>query len=108
MRSTKYSDGETDVRLGDGVALRVWFKLRRGRVVYVPGVSRKNPEFEHDDGMRRVGIRLEDRSLVATPVLLKTEFLKPKVKSLGRDESPCELISESSREFEEHGEGFSP
>lgn len=73
MTSTRYADGETDVRLGDRVALRVWFRARHGRVVYVPGVLRKNPEFEDDDGMRWVGIRLEDRSLVATPLLLKTE-----------------------------------
>jgi hypothetical protein len=85
----------------------MWFRERHGRVVYVPGLSRVNHEFEYNE-MRWVGIRLEDRSLVATPVLLKSELVKPKVKFLRRDESPCELISESSREFGEHGEGWSP
>jgi hypothetical protein len=33
--------------------------------------------------------------------------LKKKIKFIERDSSPCELIMESSREFEEHGEGVS-
>jgi len=103
----RYSDGTTDVRLGDRAALSIWFRRRVGRVVYVPGVSPFNPEFEYN-GMRWVGIRLEDRSLVATPVLLATGSLKPKVQFLERDASPNDEITETSREFERDGEGFSP
>src|SRR5215467_9904436 len=99
----RYSDGTTDVRLGDRAALSIWFRRRVGRVVYVPGVSPFNPEFEYN-GMRWVGIRLEDRSLVATPVLLATESLKPKVQFLERDASPNDEITETSREFERDGE----
>jgi hypothetical protein len=102
----QYSDGYTEVRLGDRVALKILFRRRTGRVVYVPGVSPLNPEFEYN-GMRWVGIRLEDRSLVATVVLTNTGNLKKKVQFIERDSSPCELITESSREFEEHGEGVS-
>jgi len=75
-----------------------------GRVVYVPDISAFNPEFEYN-GMRWVGIRLEDRGLVATPVLLKTQTLKKKVKFVERDSSPCDSITPDSKEFEEHGEG---
>jgi hypothetical protein len=102
--AVRYFDGKTDVQLGDRVALSVLFRERAGRVVYVPEVSAFNPEFEYN-GMKWVGIRLEDRSLVATPVLTKTGNLKKKIKFIDHDSSPCELITPSSREFEEHGEG---
>ena len=104
--AVQYSDGSTPVQLGDRVALKVLFRERAGRVVYVPGISAVNPEFEYN-GMKWIGIRLEDRSLVATPVLTTTGNLKKKIKFIERDSSPCELITPSSREFEEHGEGFS-
>jgi hypothetical protein len=102
--AVRYFDGSTDVHLGDRVALKLFFKERTGRVVYVPGISAFNAEFEYD-GMKWVGVRLDDRSLVATPILTKTGSLKKKIKFIGRDSSPCELITSSSREFEEHGEG---
>jgi hypothetical protein len=105
--AVRYFDGNTDVQLGDCVALRVLFRKRAGRVVYVPGVSAFNSEFEYN-GMKWVGIRLDDRSLVATPILTKTGDLKKKIKFIERDSSPFELITPSSREFEEHGEGVSP
>ena len=102
----QYFDTTTDVRLGDRVEVRVLFRRRAGRVVYVPGVSPMNPEFEYN-GMRWVGVRLDDRSLVATPVLTTTGNLKKKVAFLERDDAPTELIVPSSREFEEHDEGWS-
>jgi hypothetical protein len=105
--AVRYLDGNTDVQLGDRVALRVLFRKRAGRVVYVPGVSAFNSEFEYN-GMKWDGIRLDDRSLVATPILTKTGDLKKKIKFIERDSSPFELITPSSREFEEHGEGVSP
>jgi hypothetical protein len=104
--SARYFDGTTKVQLGDRVALKVLFRKRLGRVVYVPGISAFNPEFEYN-GMKWLGIRLEDRSLVATPVLTKTGDLKKKIKFIERDDSPCELITKDSREFEKHGEGVS-
>jgi len=73
----RYFDGSTEVQLGDRVALKVLFRRRVGRVVYVPGLSAFNPEFEYN-GMRWVGIRLEDRSLPATPILTKPGNLKRK------------------------------
>ena len=102
----KYFDASTDVKLGDRVQLRVLFRRRSGRVVYVPGISLMNPEFEYN-GMRWVGIRLDDRSLVATPILTNTGNLKKKIVFLQRDDSPADVIGPSSREFKEHGEGWS-
>ena len=102
--AVRYFNAVDEVRLGDRVALRVLFRRREGRVVYVPGISAMNPEFEYN-GMRWVGIRLADGSLVATPVLTRTETLKKKVAFLGRDSSPCEQITPQSREFAEKGEG---
>src|SRR5260370_3927073 len=104
--SIRYFDGVTEVQLGDRVALRVLFRQRSGCVVYVPGISDPRLEFEYD-GLCWVGMRLMDCSLVATIVLTKTGNLKKKVKFVERDSSPCELITASSREFEEHGEFLS-
>ena len=102
-----YGDGLTEVRLGDWACIRIWFSTREGRVVYLPGVSATNPEFEYN-GMRWVGIRLVDGSLVATPVLVPSERLKPKVRFVSRDDSPSDIITPESREFEEQGEGWAP
>lgn len=104
---TRYFDGATEVQVGDRVTLKVWFRKRIGRIVYVPGICAFNPEFEYN-GMKWVGIRLQDRSLVATPILIASGNLKKKIKFIERDSSPCEMITESSREFEKFGEGFSP
>ena len=102
--SLQYFDKVHEVNLGDRVSIKLWRRRRNGRVVYVPGISALNPEFEYN-GMRWVGIRLENRSLVATPILGKTETLKKKIESVERDSSPCDLIIPASKEFEEHGEG---
>ena len=75
--------------------------------MYVPGISPFNPEFGYN-GLEWVGIRIERQTLVATIVRPKTGNLKRKVKFIERDNSPCELITESSREFEEFGGGVSP
>jgi hypothetical protein len=102
--SVQYFDKAHVVKLGDRVSISLFFRRRIGRVVYVPGISAFHPEFEHN-GMRWVGIRLEDRTLVATPILSKTQTLKRKVRFAEADRSPCELITADSKEFEEQGEG---
>lgn len=58
--AVSYSDG-TAVQLGDRVELRVWVRLFRrspGVVVYVPGISQRRPQMEHD-GLAWVGVRLD-------------------------------------------------
>jgi hypothetical protein len=42
-----YSDGQTPVQLGDEVSARSFLVRRPARVIYVPGVSKKNREMEH-------------------------------------------------------------
>lgn len=100
----RYFADASEVKLGDRVLITIWLRKRPGRVVYVPGISAVNREFEYN-GMRWVGIRLADRALVATPVLSKTHTLKKKVKFVERDDSPCDLITPELNEFEKLGEG---
>lgn len=99
-----YAESDCEVLLGDRVSISVWFRRREGRVVYVPGISSVNTEFEYG-GMRWVGIRLANNNLVATPVLSKTGTLKGKVWFIRRDRSPCDIITPNSKEFELRGEG---
>lgn len=102
--AVRYFGGLTEVQLGDRVSITLWFRRHAGRVVYVPGISPVNAEFEYN-GLQWVGIRLENHSLVATIVRPKSGTLKEKVRLMERDTSPCQLITNSSKEFEEHGEG---
>ena len=44
----KYHGGETDVRPGDRVEVRVFFRRRRGIINYVPGISPAHGEMEHN------------------------------------------------------------
>ena len=54
-----YETGEL-VQLGDRLQFKVWFKFWKGwqdRIVeYVPGVSKKSPQYEHG-GLKEVAIR---------------------------------------------------
>ena len=99
-----YADSDLPVLPGDRISIRLLFRRRDGRVVYVPGISPVNREFEYN-GMRWVGIRLADKSLVATPVLSKTGALKKKIRLIARDANRPDLITPDSKEFEERGEG---
>jgi hypothetical protein len=99
-----YFGGRVEVNIGDRVMIRLWFRKRPGRIVYIPGKSDVNPEFEYR-GMRWVGVRLNEGALVATPVLTKTGGLKKKVEFIGRDDSPCDVIKADTREFEKRDEG---
>ena len=103
--AVRYFGGEVEVQLGDRVSVSVWFRRRVGRVVYVPGLSRVNPEFEYN-GLQWAGVRLQNKALLSTIVRTSTGCLMKSVKFIQRDASPCEFITESSREFEQHGEGL--
>lgn len=65
--AVKYFGGDIEVQLGDRVSVRVWFRGRSGRIVYVPGFSPVNPEFEYN-GLQWAGVRLENKALLATIV----------------------------------------
>jgi len=93
------------MNLSDRVALRVWIRKRVSRVVYVPDISAPNPELEFN-GMRWVGIRLENSVLLATPVQSKAGALEKKVRFIARHTAPCKFITPDSKEFEKHGSGI--
>jgi hypothetical protein len=101
-----YSDKQTTVQLGDHVETRVWWRKKKGRVVYVPGVSPKNPEMERD-GLTWVGIRLEEGGFVSTVVDPTGHFLVKKERLLRRDP---EGVAELNPDEDPHGEDsfFSP
>ena len=93
VRPVRYFDGITEVRLGDVVTARVWFIWKKkGRVVYLPGVSQKNEEFEHH-GLRWVAIESDDGMLFGEIIKPDTGSLKKDVQFLARDDSPCKLIT---------------
>lgn len=55
LNRVRYFSSEQPVELGDHVSLRVLFRTRAGRVTYLPGVSRENPDIDFG-GLFRVGI----------------------------------------------------
>lgn len=75
-RVVTYNDRVTPVQLGDHVLTRVWFRKRKGRVVYVPGVSALNTNMEYN-GLCWVGIRLDDGGFVSTVVDPEGAYLLP-------------------------------
>lgn len=78
-----YADGVTQVRPGDRVSVRLFFRRRSGEVIYVPGISRRRGTYEHN-GLTWVGISLADGWAVGEIVLPKTGALKKSVRFLGR------------------------
>jgi hypothetical protein len=83
-RVVTYHDRATPVQLGDHVLTRVWFRKRKGRVVYVPGISTFNSNMEYNQ-LTWVGIRLEDGSFVSTVVDPEGAFLVHKDTLVQRD-----------------------
>lgn len=79
-----YADGVTPVEIGDWVELRVLFRKRTGRVVYIPGVSRLHQEFEFG-GLAWVGIDIPRGPVVKTVVDPQTLRLRRKIFFLRRD-----------------------
>lgn len=90
-RNITYSDRLTPVQLGDHVETRVWWRKRRGRVVYVPGISPFNPVMERD-GLRWVGVRLDDGGFVSTVVDPDGHFLRKNEKLLKRDSTGIDAL----------------
>lgn len=86
-----YNDQKTEVALGDRVELRVWFRRRRGVVIYVPGVSPLNPNIDYD-GIRSVGIQIDEGPFVATPVDPDQSVLFPRISFLARGEPPEKVL----------------
>lgn len=90
-----YSDGMTTVQIGDVVSCRAWlwlFRKKIGRVTYVPGISKLNRGMEHG-GMRWVGTRFEDGTVIGTPVDPETGVLKKSVQFLQRADQYVEELN---------------
>jgi hypothetical protein len=62
----------------------VRWRRRRGRVVYIPGISPLNPEMERG-GLRWVGIRLVEGGFVSTVVDPDGQFLRKNERLVRRD-----------------------
>ena len=88
-----YHDRVNPVLPGDHVTSRIVFRRRPGRVVYVPGISPFNSEFEYNN-LTWVAIRTEDGYLVGTIVDPENHELRKKVRFVRRaepDEPEAEL-----------------
>jgi len=83
MRPVHYHGGDVAVRLGDEVSARSIIFRKEGRVVYVPGVSKKNRSMEHG-GLCWVGIKFSDGTLTGTIVDPDTFQLKKGVRFIKR------------------------
>ena len=79
-----YRDRVTSVELGDHVQMRVFFRRRTGRVVYVPGISARNSTMEFN-GLTWVGVRLENGDFISLVVDPRESYLRNKVAFLRRD-----------------------
>lgn len=79
-----YRDLVTAVELGDRVEARIWFRRHTGRVVYLPGVSSLNRHMERD-GLRWVGVRLDEGGFLSAVVDPERGCLRDKLRFLGRD-----------------------
>jgi hypothetical protein len=96
-----YSDGATQVLLGDHVQLRVFFRRRVGQVTYVPGISRVNAEMEHD-GLTWVGIQVVNGPTVGMLVDPFNRLLEKGVTFLDRGELVARApIQPGDRVFED-------
>lgn len=83
-RTVTYPDRVSPVQLGDHVEVRIFWRKRRGRVVYVPGLSPVNREMERD-GLTWVGIRLDEGGFVSSVVDPEGLYLRKYARLLERD-----------------------
>ena len=86
-----YSAGQTQVQVGDKVSARDLLLRRDGRIVYLPGVSKKNRQMEHH-GLCWVGVKFDRGTFSATIVDPKTFKLKKCIRFLGRSAEPVQEL----------------
>jgi hypothetical protein len=79
-----YKDRLTPVQLGDRVETRIWLRKHRGRVVYVPDLSPLNAAMERD-GLRWVGVRLEEGGFFGAVVDPDAHYLRSRLVLISRD-----------------------
>src|SRR5215831_2741003 len=106
VRMIRYFGNHVAVQPGDQVETRVWFTRRKGRIVYVPGISPPNAQFEFNglkwDASRSGGM------LIGSIVDHRAGTLKKRVRFIERDDSPFEGVPDDPRVFEKGGGGWSP
>lgn len=84
LNGIRYFATERRVELGDHVELRVLFRTRRGRVCYLPGQPRHEPEIDFG-GLFRVGVDVPGHSFVAVHVDPDSLDLQKSVRFIARD-----------------------
>lgn len=84
------------VELGDEVVARDIFFRRGGRVVYVPGISPLNSEFEYG-GRKWIGIRFDKGSINTAVIDLKTGGVDKSVKFVKRNKKEINELKPNFR-----------
>jgi hypothetical protein len=91
-----YSDGTTEIRLGDEVFARDLFMRKQGRVVYVPGISKKNWNMEHN-GLSWIGIKFKGGTFSGSYVDPETKKVKKSVKFIKRNNIDIEELGPNEK-----------
>jgi hypothetical protein len=91
-----YSDGQTPVQLGDEVTARDFFIRRQARVIYVPGISKKNRDMEHH-GLCWVSLKFAKGVRIGTLVDPKTSRLSKSVRFVKRCSDATEEMGPGDR-----------
>lgn len=101
MSRVCYAGTGTDVQLGDHVSYRsqlLWWRWKNGRVSYLPGVSKRHAEMEHN-GLAWVGVSGIDGTFRGILVEPGTGSLQPSVRFSARSDGSSYL---SPHEIPEH------
>lgn len=100
-KSPTYSDKETEVQIGDHVQVSwLYFIRKTGRVVYVPGQSRRNERFI-GQGFEQVGVDVPNGPLVSAIINPDSNSLGKNVRFIKRDSSPVRNLQDIESELEE-------
>jgi hypothetical protein len=86
-----YYVGEVKVELGDEISARDLLLRKAGRVSYLPGVSKKHREFEHD-GLAWIGITFSTGSIGGAYIDPDNNCVKKSVRFLKRSSEPFHEI----------------
>lgn len=79
-----YFGSETPVELGDHVRVRDFFRMKTGRVTYLPGVSPQNSELDFG-GLFDLGVQFDGGSFLGIRIDRDTLEVKKSVEFLRRD-----------------------
>ena len=101
MGEVRYSGSDEPVLPGDIVTTRVFFRRRKARVVYVPGISKKRMSLEHH-GLTWVGMQELTGPFLSALVNPRTGRLDRRVRLVARGEAVA--LPENVDAFIEPGE----